>query len=114
MKISDKRFASAEQFMSGYFNQDWRPTLKAAHRPQTVDGAIAFAIEQYPIEALRRVVISFKQILQENPTEEELYDFFVKQGGLGYDPTYAGGTIREFTQYILDALQRSPKLSTKS
>jgi hypothetical protein len=112
MLASDKRFKEAEQFMSGYFHQDWRYILEEAHQPPTVDGAIAFAIEQCSREALQETVTSLKKILQENPSEEILEDFFCEQGGMEYDPHLAGSTFRTFTQYVLDALLRSSKLKT--
>ena len=114
MRTNDKRFADAEHFMSCYFNQDWKEILIGENQPPTVDGSIAFAIHQNPPEALREMAESLQLVLRENLSEDELSELYFNQGAMAYDPRRAYADLRTFTEYVLNALRRSPKLSTKS
>ena len=114
MRTNDKQFEDAEYFMTCYFHQNWRDVLEREKRPPTVDGCIAYAIDENPPKALQKMAESLRLVLQENFSEAELYELFFKQGSMAHDPRYGGLTLRAFTQYVLDALRRSPKLSTKS
>lgn len=71
-------YPELQQFLAGYFNQDWAEDHKNA-----ID-VVRFFISETPTDAIEEVQAELKKLILAPKTEQELQDFLFKDLGCYY------------------------------
>lgn len=74
----NKDYPELQQFLAGYFNEDWVDEHKSA------DDVINFFMSEASVGMLSRVQQELKKLILVEQSEQELQDYLFKHIGCGY------------------------------
>ncbi len=106
MKLN-KEFPELEQFLGGYFHQDWKD----------FHGSAEMAIEEYAINSskdeLSHTVQELDRLLSLGLSEAELDYAICKELGCYYNPKPRGRSMTEWLRWVRATLIKYEQLATK-
>lgn len=103
----NKTFAELDQFLSGYFHQDWKDDYDWENQESLFESVVRHYKTEDTAEGIDRTTVELKAFLDLPISNEQLHKIVEEDFSSWYTPHSRGMNKRRFLEKILETLEQN-------